>query len=349
MGHPLHDDVLVDKVSSRTGESMETGKDVDITLPESLLSSAVVIAGPASRDLALEISSSIGLEINYPELRIFSDGESKIRIIENLKYKTCIVVQSICPPHVDRNIIQTLMMLKKCTADSTKDIIVVVPYMAYARQDRAFLFGEVVTIELLAKLYQTLGARHMVTVDIHSLRALSYFEKRMHSINVSAIPLLADYAKSKLGTNMNNSITISPDEGGIDRAQFLARLINNDVICMKKLRDKHTGEVFTDYASSNERIRVKGRNVILIDDIISTGNTTIKTAQILKSDGCRDIIAICTHALLTVESSDRIRAAGVSKIVTTNSIPKAAGIDSFVEVISLGPILAPPISKILLT
>lgn len=332
-------------------ESTEPGKEVvsHKTIPESSLSSAVVVAGRTARDLALELSSSMGLEIIYPELRIFSDGESKIRITENLKNKRCIVVQSLCPPQVDRHIIQTLMILKKCIDDSAKDVILVIPYMAYARQDRTFLSGEVVTTELLAKLYKTLGAKKIVTVDIHSSRALTYFDSEMNSINVSAVPLLAQYAIDKLRITNDDSITVVPDEGGIDRAEFLARLINNNIIRMKKIRDRHTGEVFSDYVSSGDRALVRGRNIVLIDDIISTGNTIIKAAHMLKSDGCGDIIAMCTHSLLTTESTERLRSAGVSKIVTTNSIPKAPKIDSFVEAINLSPILVQAISKILVT
>ncbi|MGH9926058.1 MAG: ribose-phosphate diphosphokinase, partial [Nitrososphaeraceae archaeon] len=165
---------------------MEIEQDVDSNSShqKAVLSSAVVIAGPSSLDLATNISKVMGVSLICPELRVFSDGESKIRIKEELKNKACIVVQSAYPPQVDRHILQTLMLLKKCIDDSAKNIVIVVPYMAYARQDNAFLEGEVVTTELIANMYEIFGARNMVTVDIHSLRALSYFEERMHSINV---------------------------------------------------------------------------------------------------------------------------------------------------------------------
>jgi ribose-phosphate pyrophosphokinase len=329
-------------------DGMETRKAAESQPhPESLLSSAIVIAGPSSRDLGINISNSMGLSIIYPELHIFSDGESKIRIIENLKNKTCILVQSICPPQIDRYILQTLMILKKCVDDSAKDIVAVVPYMAYVRQDKAFLEGEVITIELMAKLFKTFGTRHIVTVDIHSLRALTYFNRMMDSINVSAVPLLANYAKAILGMNRDNSITVSPDVGGFERAQKFAYILGSDVMYMKKLRDRKTGEVFIDYGSSIDRDRVSGRDVVLVDDIISTGNTLMKAAEILKSDGCRDIIAMCTHALITEESFERIKAAGVAKIVATNSIPKATGIRGFVEEVDLSSILAPALSRII--
>ena len=326
---------------------IEQDGDSNSSHQKAVLSSAVVIAGPSSLDLATSISKVMGVSLICPELRVFSDGESKIRIKEELKNKTCIVVQSSYPPQVDRHILQTLMLLKKCIDDSAKNIVVVVPYMAYARQDNAFLEGEVVTTELIANMYEIFGARNMVTVDIHSLRALSYFEERMHSINVSAVPLLADYAKSKFGMKMDNSVTISPDEGGFNRAQSFARQLDNNVICMKKTRDRSTGEVHVEYSSSIHKDRIRGQNIALIDDIVSTGNTIIKTAEILKSDGCKGIIVMCSHALMTEESAKQIKAAGVDKIVTTNSVPNSTAMGAFIETIDLSTLIAPAISKII--
>jgi ribose-phosphate pyrophosphokinase len=124
-------------------------------------------------------------------------------------------------------------------------------------------------------------------------------------------------------------------------------MLDNNIICLKKLRNRKTGEVSTDYTSSNDRDRVRGRDALLIDDIISTGNTIIKAAETLKSDGCRNIVVMCTHALMTEVSSERIKAAGVSKIVTTNSVPKAFGTGTFIEAIDLSPILALAVSKII--
>jgi ribose-phosphate pyrophosphokinase len=330
-------------------KDMDLEKDVNLNslYQKPALSPEVIIAGPSSVGLATNISKTMGLSMICPEVRVFSDGESKIRIKEKLENKTCIIVQSAFPPQVDRHILQTLMLLKKCVDDSAKDIIVVAPYMAYARQDRVFLQGEVVTTELLANMFEIFGARNMVTVDIHSLRALSCFEKRMDSINVSAIPLLADYAKSKLGMNMNNSITVSPDEGGFKRAKSFALKLSNNITCMKKTRDRSTGEIKVDYLSSLNGDQIRGLDIALIDDIVSTGSTIIKTAEILKSGGCRGITVMCSHALMSEESTKHIKAAGVDKIVATNSVPKMEAMGAFVEAIDLSPVIAPTISKII--
>ncbi len=330
-------------------KDMDIERDVDPNAlrNSSVLSPEVVIAGPSSIGLATNISKAMDLSLICPELRIFSDGESKVRIKEKLENKTCIIVQSAFPPQVDRHILQTLMLLKKCVDDSANNIIVVVPYMAYARQDNAFLEGEVVTTELLANMFGLLGARNMVTVDIHSLRALSYFEERMNSINVSAIPLLADYAKSKLRMNMNTSVTVSPDEGGFSRAKSFALQVNNNIICMKKTRDRSTGEIKVDHLAPLDGDRIRGLDIALIDDIVSTGSTIIKTAEILKSCGCRGITVICSHALMTEESTRQIKEAGVDKIVTTNSVPKSEAMGAFVEAIDLSPVIVPTVSKMI--
>jgi ribose-phosphate pyrophosphokinase len=313
----------------------------------SVLSPEVVIAGPSSIDLATNISKAMDLSLICPELKIFSDGESKVRIKEKLENKTCIIVQSAFPPQVDRHILQTLMLLKKCVDDSANNIVLVVPYMAYARQDSAFQEGEVVTTELLANMFEHFGARNIVTVDIHSLRALSYFEERMNSINVSAIPLLADYAKSKLRMNMNTSITVSPDEGGFSRAKSFAFQVNNNVICMKKTRDRSTGEIKVDLLEPLNGDLIRGLDIALIDDIVSTGSTIIKAASILKSCGCRSITVMCSHALIIEESARQIKAAGVNKIVTTNSVPKIETMGEFIESIDLSPVIVPTVSKVL--
>ena len=328
---------------------MEIRKTADLksSRQSSMLSPEVIIAGPSSVSLATLISKAMGLSMICPELRVFSDGESKIRIKEKLRNKTCVIVQSAFPPEVDRHILQTLMLLKKCADDSAKNIIVVVPYMAYARQDRAFLEGEVVTAKLLADIYESFRARNMVTVDIHSLRALSYFEKRMHSVNVSAIPLLAEYAKSKLRMNMNNSITVSPDEGGLSRAKSFATQLNNNITCMKKTRDRTTGEIKVGHLSSLDRNRIRGLDVALIDDIVSTGGTIAKAAETLKSGGCHGITVLCSHALMNEESTRRIKAAGVDRVITTNSVPKIEAIGKFVETIDLSPVIVPTIEKMI--
>jgi ribose-phosphate pyrophosphokinase len=272
----------------------------------------VVIAGPASLDLARRISQNLNVKMIEPELKIFSDGESKLRI-PFVKDKHCIIVQSLYPPP-DRHIMQLLMLIHKCKKDHASQITLIIPYMAYARQDKAFLEGEIISIEVIARLIEKFGADEVITVDIHNEVSLSYFSIKIK--NVTAIPLLADYIKNK--ASLEKSFIISPDAGGIQRAEKFAQLLSLPILCLKKKRDRKTG-----YVSINENIgmEVGGMNAILIDDMISTGGSIVKACEVLKKQKIGNITVLCTHAILVNDAFERIITSGVKEIISTNSIP----------------------------
>ena len=272
----------------------------------------MVIAGPSSIDLAMRISKNLKTELIEPELKIFSDGESKIRL-PSLYNKHCIIVQSLYPP-IDRHIIQLLMIIHKCKSDNASKITVIIPYMAYARQDKAFLEGEIISISVLADLIQNCGTNEVITVDIHNELSLSYFSIIIK--NISAIPILAEFLLNN--KNIENPIIVSPDEGGKIRAKKIAELLNLQMLCLKKTRDRDTGLV-----SIEEKLdlAVHGKDAILIDDMISTGKGIVKACEVLKKNKIRNIIVLCTHALLLDNALEIIMEAGVHEIISTNSIP----------------------------
>ena len=272
----------------------------------------MVIAGPSSIDLAMRISKNLKTELIEPELKIFSDGESKIRL-PSLYNKHCIIVQSLYPP-IDRHIIQLLMIIHKCKSDNASKITVIIPYMAYARQDKAFLEGEIISISVLADLIQNCGTNEVITVDIHNELSLSYFSIIIK--NISAIPILAEFLLNN--KNIENPIIVSPDEGGQIRAKKIAELLNLQMLCLKKTRDRETGLV-----SIEEKLdlAVHGKDAILIDDMISTGKSIVKACEVLKKNNIRKIIVLCTHALLLDNALEIIMEAGVHEIISTNSIP----------------------------
>jgi len=290
-----------------------------------LLKDTVVIAGPASVDLAKSISKNLNVKFIEPELKIFSDGESKIRI-SSVDHKHCIIVQSLYPP-IDRHIIQLLMIIHKCKRDNASKITVIIPYMAYARQDKMFLEGEIISISLLAELIQNCGTTEVITVDIHNELSLSYFSITIK--NISAIPILAEYLKKN--KTIENSIIVSPDEGGTKRAQKIAELLKLQILCLKKTRDRKTGLV-----SIEEKLElvVEGMDAILIDDMISTGGSIIKACRVLKKHKIRNIIVLCTHALLLDNALEKIMDTEVQEIISTNSIPNIC------SKVDLAPILS---------
>jgi ribose-phosphate pyrophosphokinase len=272
----------------------------------------VVIAGPASVDLARSISHNLNVKIIEPELKIFSDGESKLRI-PSVNNKHCIIVQSLYPPP-DRHIIQLLMIIHKCKKDHASKITVIIPYIAYARQDKAFLDGEIISIAVLAQVIENFGVDEVITVDIHKEVSLSYFSIKIK--NISAIPILADYIKNNV--TIEKSFIISPDAGGIERAEKFAQLLELPILCLKKKRDRKTGFVSID---ENIGMKVDGMNAILIDDMISTGGSIVKACEVLKKQKIGNIIVFCTHAILVDNAFEKIINSGVKEIISTNSIP----------------------------
>lgn len=192
-----------------------------------------VISGTSSEELAKKLAKRLRANLLKSQLRVFPDGESKITIKGKFQKNRIIVVQSTYPP-VDENLIQALSIISKAKEHGT-EIIAVIPYMGYARQDREFLPGEVITMKVIARLFKSAGASRIIVVDIHSMMGLKYFN--IKSKNVTAILDLAKYF-SKL--KLKNPLVVSPDQGGKKRAKEFAKFLNIKYISLKKHRDRKT-------------------------------------------------------------------------------------------------------------
>jgi ribose-phosphate pyrophosphokinase len=275
------------------------------------LSELSIISGKSSENLAKELSKKVKGNFVKSEIRIFPDGESKITLIGKISGGKSIVVQSIYPP-VDTNLVQALSLIAKAKENSS-EVIAVIPYMGYARQDREFLPGEIVTMKVLGKLFKGAGASKIIVVDIHSLIGFKHFS--IKTKNVTAIPDLVKYFKK---LSLKNPLVISPDQGGKERAKKFAKEFNSNYIALDKKRDKKTGKIKITTKRTDE---VENRDLILIDDMISTGGSIIKATQFLKKQKCKKIYVACTHALLMNDAEKKIKKAGVTSIISTNTIP----------------------------
>jgi ribose-phosphate pyrophosphokinase len=274
---------------------------------------SLIVAGPSSLELAGKIASHLSSEIITVNTQIFSDGEFKIKM-PNVKGKYCAVVQSLYPP-TDRHLVQALMIMKKCRDDNADFICNLSPYMAYARQDRAFLEDEFPSMSLIAKLFESVGANRMVTLDIHSLMALSYFSIEVE--NISSIPLFADYVKRNM--HLHEPLAVSPDLGGKERIEEFSKILGVDYLVLEKSRDRYSGEVFIN--SKEIPDIVAGRDIIILDDIISTGSSIVKATEILRRKSSGKIYVMCSHSLINENNIRNILDAGVEDIIATNSIP----------------------------
>jgi ribose-phosphate pyrophosphokinase len=281
----------------------------------SLKEKVSVIAGPSSSDLAACISKKLDADLVPVDVRIFEDGESKLRIGKTEK-KCCIIVQSTYPP-TDRHLLQVLMMIKKCADRKADMIYAVIPYLAYTRQDREFLDGEVVSMGLVARLIEAAGTDQLTTVDVHSSVALSHFTIDVQ--NISSIPILASYTANNV--SLDNPIVVSPDYGGIKRAAEFAKILKVESIALRKFRHRDTGRL-----SIDERldIEVEGRDVILVDDMITSGSSIAEACKVLKKFKSGKVYAVCTHALLIGNAMSMIKAAGVKGVIATNSVPNGS-------------------------
>ena len=270
-----------------------------------------VIGGDSSEDLARKIARSLKAPYVKTENRVFPDGESKITIKKIPRKNIILVVQSTYPP-VDTNLLHLLSVISKARKYSSK-IYAIIPYMGYARQDREFLEGEVISISVIGKLLRAVGTRKIITVDIHSNIALR--ELKIPSENITAITELVKYFKKK---KLTNPLIVSPDLGGKQRAIKFANLMGIESIALKKHRDRKTGVVNI----VTSKVNVKERDLILVDDMISTGGSIIRSTQFLKKQKCKRVFVACTHALLVNNAENRIKKAGVTEIISTNTIPK---------------------------
>jgi len=269
-----------------------------------------VIGGGASKDLAKRLARKLKAVYIETETKIFPDGESKITLRKIPKKSVILVLQSTYPP-VDTNLLQVLSIISQVRKISSRTFAII-PYMGYARQDKQFLSGEVITMSVVAKMLQSAGAKKVIVVDIHSNTALNHFN--IPTENVSAVPELAKYFKK---LNLKNPLVVSPDMGGYSRSKKFASLLKTDFIVLKKHRDRKTGRVSIQTA----KVDVQGKDLILVDDIISTGGSIIKAAQFLKKQKCKRVFVACTHGLLVEGAEKKIRKAGVSRIISTNTIP----------------------------
>ena len=270
-----------------------------------------IIAGKSSEELAKKLARKIKANLIKTEVRVFPDGESKITLFGNVSKRRTVVVHSIYPP-VDNNLVQALSLIAKAK-ELSSEVIAVIPYMGYARQDREFLPGEIVTMKVLGKLFKSSGASRIIVVDIHSIMGLKYFTR--NSQNVSAIP---DLVKHFRKMRLKNPLVVSPDRGGEKRAKEFAKELNSDYIALDKKRDRKTGKV---EIKTKDLDLVKARDVILVDDMISTGGSIIKATKFLKKQKSNKVYVACTHALLINDAKKKIKQAGVTKIISANTIP----------------------------
>lgn len=292
-----------------------------------------MIVGPASQILGLKIAKELGVNSINTEVKKFPDGENYVRInIEDetlIAGKEVIIVQSTGPSaNSDQNarLIELFMMIDSVKRMGAAKIIVVVPYLAYARQDKIFRPGESQFGNVIIRLINAVGIDELYVIDIHAPVILN--ECSCKAVNIDSMKLLADHIKYR---GKKDIVVISPDKGALERSKAFAKHIgeNVPVEVFEKERDVITGEI-----EMKGSLNLSNKNVIISDDIISTGGTMASAIKLAKNSGAKEVYIVATHALLLQQAKYRIIKAGADEIVGTDSIDNEASKVSLAKTIA---------------
>ena len=283
-----------------------------------------IIPGPASLELGEKIARLANMEKIDVSHRTFPDGESYIRLMGNVQDEHAVIVQTTCAPQ-DTRLMQLGFIASAAKRNGAQKVTAVVPYLAYARQDKTFLQGENISIETISGMLKTAGIDDLITINIHSENALRFFP--FPTKNLSAISLLAEYFVEK---GFQKAFALAPDKGAMYIAEQAQKILGGDAGHLEKRRDRYTGQTI----QSVSNLDIKGEVVIIFDDIISTGGTIVGAAKILRDLGAAKIFASCVHPLLIGDAEKRMLDAGVAEIVGTDSVP------SNTSQVTLAPMIA---------
>lgn len=269
-----------------------------------------LIAGNANRPLAEEIAQHLGGSLADADVSRFSDGEVFIQINENVRGADVFVIQPTCPP-VNDNLMELLVMLDALKRASAQRITAVLPYYGYARQDRKVQPRVPISAKLVADLITAAGAQRVLALDLHAGQIQGFFNIPVD--HLFAAPVLIDYLGRK---NLQDPVVIAPDAGGVERARAIAKRIRAGLAIIDKRREGPNVSLFMHLIGD-----VKGRDAIIIDDMIDTGGTLIQAVDAIKREGARRILACGVHPVLSGPAIARIEGSPLEEVVVTNSIP----------------------------
>ena len=283
-----------------------------------------IIPGPASKQLGEKVAKFLGVEAVPLVFKAYPDGESYVRLEGTVQNEEVAIVQTTSPPQ-DTRLIQLALIADAAKRHGAEKITAVVPYLAYARQDKVFLQGEAISIETVARMLKVAGVDSLITVNVHQAKVLAKFP--FPAKTISAISLLAEYFKKK---GLEKAFALAPDDGALWLAEEAKSVLSGDCGYLEKHRDLYTGQITIE----EKKLDVRGKPVIIFDDVISTGGTIALAAKIMKELGAEKVYAACVHPLLIGDAEKRILENGVKEIVGTDSIP------NHVSKVSLAPLLS---------
>ncbi|MEH7502775.1 ribose-phosphate diphosphokinase [Neobacillus drentensis] len=290
----------------------------------------------SNQKLATEMAELLGCELGKCSVSQFSDGEIQIHIEESVRGSEVYIVQSTSSP-VNDNILELLIMIDALKRASASIINVVIPYYGYGRQDRKARSREPITAKLVANLLETTGASRILTMDLHTSQIQGFFDIPVE--HLYGVPILGQYFEKK---GLEDIVIVAPHNGSIGRARKVANHLHAPIALIDKRRfEENAAETISVVGN------VEGKNVIIIDDLVDTGETIALAAKALAENGAKSIYAGCTHPVFTDKAIEKIEASPIKELVVTNtiSLPEDMVI-SKIKTISVAPLLVEAIDRI---
>jgi ribose-phosphate pyrophosphokinase len=314
---------MVDRILSKDGGA-----------PEGLM----IFTGNANPKLAADVARHLGTRVGRANVAQFSDGESTVEILEHVRGKHCVVLQSTCSPAND-HLMEVMLMCDALRRASAEKITAAVPYFGYARQDRRVRSSRVpISAKVVANMLQSVGVDRVLTMDLHSDQIQGFFDIPVDNIYAAPI-ILADVWQQ----TYPNLMVVSPDVGGVVRARAFAKQMDCDLAIIDKRRPKaNVSEVMNIIGD------VRGRVCMIMDDMVDTAGTLTKAAQALKDHGADRVVAYCTHAVLSGGAVERVAMSALDELVVTDSIPlsKEAKAIGRIRVLSCAGLVAETLLRI---
>ncbi|MFB3915273.1 MAG: ribose-phosphate diphosphokinase [Terriglobales bacterium] len=296
-----------------------------------------IFSGTANPALADEVCAFLGIARAQANVVRFSDGECYVQLLENVRGADVFVIQPTCHP-VNEHIVELLLIMDALKRASARRITPVIPYFGYARQDRKDKPRVPVSSKLMADLLTTAGANRALIVDLHAPQIQGFFNIPVDHLFAS--PVLVSYFKE---LNLPNMTVVSPDAGGVERARFFAKKMDSALAIVDKRRvEMDVTEVMHVIGD------VKGRNCVILDDIIDTAGTLVKTAKALLDAGAAKVYACATHPVLSGQAVERLSSSPIVQVVVTNTIPlsEAAKNEPKIKVLTVAGLVARAIQSI---
>ena len=296
-----------------------------------------VFSGNANIALATKICQHLGVSLGKANVTTFSDGETRVEINENVRGMDVFIIQSTCPP-VNITCMELLIMIDALKRASADRITAVIPYYGYGRQDRKVAPRAPITAKLLADLITAAGANRVLSMDLHAGQIQGFFNIPVD--NLFATPVLFDYMKKNY---IDGTVVVSPDTGGVERARAFGKRLGASLAIIDKRREgPNEAEVMNIIGS------VKGKRIIILDDMIDTAGTVVQAARAMKEAGALEVSICCTHPVLSGPALERIEDSEIKEVIVTDTIPLSdqAKTCKKIKVLSVSGILGEAVRRI---